>query len=841
MAWSLEKRGVPVTSFGLKLLTSVHFPVLHQRLCRREFGRVWISFIGNHAPSHTRERIQAQACQLGITCWRTGIPYASMDYAGRLQINHVLLTPEVNMTVFSLALCRLKVSATPYTNLPAYTAFEVITSLPFSSDLPCTCPEGTVHQDGWTFYRRQEREERQYGGSAFSSSQTLSRARKAEAMQNINDVLIDRLRLAARDKVSDSPATLPAALHLGEVAASSSSTPRSQTACQPDNPDSNRKDKRRVEGIRLDNRSDRRDEDRAFTTTTETDDDQDADRRHDYWTKGTDDQGRPTIIRRHVQERRRVFAPDSSDCPVNIAYLASSSLSLVHPRGGAPAYTKTHNWRLGAEQLPHHWKGTTTFRVLTAPEAAYPTEEAERAKARKKAGHTPVPRKKVVQDHYDDIGDNLSGLGPDEGLKDMFKDVKVDAPEELDTNEHLAESFVAGFQFGTQGSAPASTSWTRPNTYKAASLQEALSMLATWGAGRDMCELCGGEARATQVAIRRQLHTGENFDLVTNCDLGDPLEQKRVLIYVEQHDVIVVVMAPSCRTTGPPSGLNYQINYDTWVAHYNEDAPHIEFCGKVALLQMQRGRYFFVEQPHPTWLRTVPPWDQLAAHPQVGAETFDQCRMGVKGPRGLLVKKPSIAIANSPHLPAPFRDLRCRGDHDHYVNWGNSPYLRTLQVWPWGLAERLVQGIATLVAAVRSAALLAETLSYPATGSRTGPEALQELERQEAAQTPAAKILPAPQRPRAAPRRARAPQETAGTQTGPDDQPPSGPDARKLAQRYSECPGCRSNRSHLDPRHLRVPGKCAIPPGVESPYTCPGCARDPPRERQHPDHNRKPG
>ena len=68
----------------------------------------------------------------------------------------------------------------------------------------------------------------------------------------------------------------------------------------------------------------------------------------------------------------------------------------------------------------------------------------------------------------------------------MFKDVQVDAPEELDTNEHLAESFVAGFQFGTQGSAPASTSWTRPNTYKAASLQEALSMLATWGAGRDM-------------------------------------------------------------------------------------------------------------------------------------------------------------------------------------------------------------------------------------------------------------------------------------------------------------------------------------------------------------------
>ena len=38
-----------------------------------------------------------------------------------------------------------------------------------------------------------------------------------------------------------------------------------------------------------------------------------------------------------------------------------------------------------------------------------------------------------------------------------------------------------------------------------------------------MCELCGGEARPTTLAIRRKLNTGMNFDLPTNVDLGKKL------------------------------------------------------------------------------------------------------------------------------------------------------------------------------------------------------------------------------------------------------------------------------------------------------------------------------
>ena len=42
------------------------------------------------------------------------------------------------------------------------------------------------------------------------------------------------------------------------------------------------------------------------------------------------------------------------------------------------------------------------------------------------------------------------------------------------------------------------------------------ALLASAGEGLDMCELCGGEARTTQLAIRRRLTSGRNFDLVCN-------------------------------------------------------------------------------------------------------------------------------------------------------------------------------------------------------------------------------------------------------------------------------------------------------------------------------------
>ena len=59
------------------------------------------------------------------------------------------------------------------------------------------------------------------------------------------------------------------------------------------------------------------------------------------------------------------------------------------------------------------------------------------------------------------------------------------------------------------------------------------------GEGLDLCELCGGDqARTSQIAIRRRLRTGENFDLVTGYDLNKPNDQQAVWHYFEKRKPI---------------------------------------------------------------------------------------------------------------------------------------------------------------------------------------------------------------------------------------------------------------------------------------------------------------
>ena len=70
------------------------------------------------------------------------------------------------------------------------------------------------------------------------------------------------------------------------------------------------------------------------------------------------------------------------------------------------------------------------------------------------------------------------------------------------------------------------------------------------GDGLDLCEMCGGAARTLKIAFRRRLRTGRNFDLVTGCDLGDPQIQREFKRYLDYHQVVVVTMAPNCRTWG---------------------------------------------------------------------------------------------------------------------------------------------------------------------------------------------------------------------------------------------------------------------------------------------------
>ena len=166
---------------------------------------------------------------------------------------------------------------------------------------------------------------------------------------------------------------------------------------------------------------------------------------------------------------------------------------------------------------------------------------------------------KFVEGHSDDLGDDLSALGAE--LDFPFAPVVCEVCEDSVSEED--EHSVSGLQYWALSGPGGDRERTRPTTMHLPDVWAAIAMFAQMGPGIDIVEFCGGEGRATKIAIRRRLKAGRNFDVVAQADLGDPATQSDALRDLDDNNVLVLVMGPSCRTLGPPCNLNVQINYDT--------------------------------------------------------------------------------------------------------------------------------------------------------------------------------------------------------------------------------------------------------------------------------------
>ena len=215
------------------------------------------------------------------------------------------------------------------------------------------------------------------------------------------------------------------------------------------------------------------------------------------------------------------------------------------------------------------------------------------------------------------------------------------------------------------------------------------------GVNIDIVELCGGEGLPGRIAVRRRLKSGGNFDIVTDVDLNDPKVQHEVMTYILKAKPLVVVLSPVCTPFGPLARFNKMVNYDTWLRSYRLAAPHGRFCGGVAMLQLDAGRHFVLEQPQSSTLLDEPPWPKVSAHPNTRKVTIDQCATGKRGRDGLLVKKPTDLFASHEALLHPFQNLRCNGRHQHSNSEGKVN-TKMLAEWTYDFASRIVDGIKRL-------------------------------------------------------------------------------------------------------------------------------------------------
>ena len=149
------------------------------------------------------------------------------------------------------------------------------------------------------------------------------------------------------------------------------------------------------------------------------------------------------------------------------------------------------------------------------------------------------------------------------------------------------------------------------------------------GIGTHLIEICGGHARASQVAVRRNLKTGPNFDLITMVDLTERRHQEGTMNYIDAREVLVAVMAPVYDPIGPLGKLNKHIHPDSWQRSYDGVALFAILCGRVALTQPRNIRHFIQEQPHPTKLYEEHHWPEVLSTKGVVQQIYDRCTCGL--------------------------------------------------------------------------------------------------------------------------------------------------------------------------------------------------------------------
>lgn len=402
-----------------------------------------------------------------------------------------------------------------------------------------------------------------------------------------------------------------------------------------------------------------------------------------------------------------------------------------------------------------------------------------------------------MAEHYDDCGENLSSLkginlsafiGEMAVLHQHWLNTLISLDDSSDSEEEEKMKGIQLFMLGQKDFNP----YKNLQKVHVDSIENLTYLVGTKPYTHLIAEVCGGEARTSQLATRQRHHTGPNFDLICDCDLTKSSHRTQAYEFFEKNKVLVAVMAPICGCFGPMSHLNWKINPDAMEELYLVGKALAIFCAKVAGLQIKKGLHFLQEQPYRSALYDENLWPTIFDHHSVVMVVYDRCMAGLKvvsGPkRGMHIKKPSSVVTNSEELALPFYDLRCYHRHEHLSMMGQSKHLKRAEVWTWDEASRVFQGIKLLLKSLRTG-----RTSYNVFVSFYPAQVLRPIEREVAQATPG--------------------------------EPQRGYHSRAPNRDASSCDGCRLRRAVDDWTHSRIVGQCGYPHHSPYIYECEACVR----------------
>ena len=159
----------------------------------------------------------------------------------------------------------------------------------------------------------------------------------------------------------------------------------------------------------------------------------------------------------------------------------------------------------------------------------------------------------------------------------------------------------------------------------------------------DFLELFAGSARLSHVASMQGMKVGQPIDLRTGFDILTSDGRMRTMKIIEEQKPTWIHMAPLC---GPWSQMQNINDQSTVEAKRRKYMPMVEFCVKVAIHQLENGRYFTIENPATSKMWYTKCFERLLRYYMVGYGTLDMCAYGLLDPSGYYYYKPTSLVHN---------------------------------------------------------------------------------------------------------------------------------------------------------------------------------------------------
>ena len=330
-----------------------------------------------------------------------------------------------------------------------------------------------------------------------------------------------------------------------------------------------------------------------------------------------------------------------------------------------------------------------------------------------------VPDRKWIEDSYDDCGDDLSAIKAhdDKDVFSVFEEVSSTiAPSDSECDSDLDDVFDScflnhcfpGSEHSNSENPYESEAPSRPTSYHFTDCMSMNAFLSKHEGVHDVFEMFGGKGLCTQIAVRRQLRTGPNWDITCDLDLQQPEQVAALWYYIATFRPRVVIAGPPCTAFGPWSRLN-KIKYpEAYARALKVGLLFANLVAEVCQFQLSQGRHFIVENPWGSALWSLPSFVRLLNMPNVAVSKLAQCMTGLKDPQGIPTQK-ITAFAGSCSEIVCRLEIPCDGSHAHVALAGKVLGIarcKYAQTWTKRLCELIIEGI---IATLRS-----QFKAYPA-------------------------------------------------------------------------------------------------------------------------------